>query len=95
MARTAAINMRVEPEVKSQAESLFSSLGLTLTDAINIFLHKSIDEGGIPFDVRRSRFDKKTEDAMAEARDIMAGKVAAKAYDSSADLFADVLGDER
>ena len=95
MARTAAINMRVEPEVKSQAESLFSSLGLTLTDAINIFLHKSIDEGGIPFDVRRSRLSARTEDAMAEARDIMSGKVEAKAYDNSADLFADVLGDER
>ncbi|MCT7786522.1 MAG: type II toxin-antitoxin system RelB/DinJ family antitoxin, partial [Lactobacillus iners] len=49
MAKTANINVRIEPEVKQQAEDLFSSFGISVTDAISIFLHTSIMEGGFPF----------------------------------------------
>ena len=41
MAKTANINIRIEPETKATAEKLFSSFGITITDAINIFLNKS------------------------------------------------------
>jgi DNA-damage-inducible protein J len=90
MSKTATINMRVNPQIKSEAETVFSSLGMTLTEAINIFLHKSVMEGGLPFDVRQPRYNATTEAAMAEARDIMSGKVKAKTYDSVEDMFADL-----
>ena len=41
MAKTANINIRIDPETKAGAEKLFASFGITITDAINIFLHKS------------------------------------------------------
>ena len=88
MPKTATINMRVDPQVKAEAESLYASLGMTLTEAINIFLHKSILEGGLPFDVRRPRYNAETEAAMREARDIMAGKLPAESYGSAAEMFA-------
>jgi DNA-damage-inducible protein J len=47
-------------------------------------------EGGLPFDVRQPRYNATTEAAMAEARDIMSGKVKAKTYDSVEDMFADL-----
>ena len=90
MAKTAAINMRIEPEVKADAESIFKSLGLTLTEAINVFLHKSIIEGGLPFDVRQPRYNADTEAAMAEARSIMSGKINARSYGSARELFAEL-----
>lgn len=90
MSKTAAISMRVDPQVKSEAESIFGSLGLSLAEAINVFLHKSIMEGGLPFDVRQPRYNAETEKAMQEARDIMAGKTQAVGYDSVDDLFADL-----
>lgn len=37
MAKTATINMRVSLEIKAEAETTFSSLGMTLTDAIASF----------------------------------------------------------
>ena len=61
MQKSANINIRVEPETKSQAEEVFSQFGLTLSDAISIFLNKSIMEGGIPFDVKRPKDVKKPE----------------------------------
>lgn len=88
MSKTATINMRVDPVVKANAESIFSSFGITLTEAINIFLHKSVIEGGLPFDVRQPRYNAATEAAMAEARSIMTGKVPAEIYATTDDLFA-------
>ncbi len=61
---------------------------MTLTEAINVFLHKSVMEGGLPFDVRQPRYSAETEAAMCEARDIMNGKIRAESYDSAAALFA-------
>jgi toxin-antitoxin system protein len=55
-----------------------------------VFLHKSIMEGGLPFDLRQPRYNPETELAMREARDIAAGRVAATRYASAAQAFADV-----
>jgi DNA-damage-inducible protein J len=94
MAKTATINMRVSPEVKSNAESVFASLGMTLTEAINIFLHKSVMVGGLPFDVRQPRYNAETEAAIQESRDIMSGKMPAESYQSVDDMFAALGLDE-
>ncbi|WP_144744697.1 type II toxin-antitoxin system RelB/DinJ family antitoxin [Enorma burkinafasonensis] len=88
MAKSASISMRVNPQIKAEAESIYESLGMTLTEAINIFLHKSILEGGLPFDVRQPRYNSETEAAMREARDILAGKMPAESYDSASSMFA-------
>lgn len=48
MAKTANLNIRIEPDVKLNAEKLFATFGITLSDAVNIFLHKALMEGGLP-----------------------------------------------
>jgi len=52
MSKTATINMRIEPEVKAQVEELYAHFGMSVTDAITMFLHISLIVGGLPFDVR-------------------------------------------
>ena len=90
MAKSATINVRIEPEVKANVEKLFSSFGITVSDAINIFLYKSLMEGGLPFEVKQPRFNAETEEAIQEARDIMSGKIKVKKYDSIDDAFKDL-----
>lgn len=91
MARTANINVRIDPETKSSAESLFSNFGMTLTDAINVFLHMSLLEGGLPFEVRQPRYNAATEAAIQEARDMASGKAPrGKVYSSAKELFAEL-----
>ncbi len=90
MTKTATINMRIEPAVKAQAEDVFSSFGISITDAINIFLHASIMEGGFPFQPKQPRYNKETLLAMQEARAIMSGKIEAKRYHSPSELLKDV-----
>lgn len=61
MAKTAVINVRTEPEIKAKAEALYKSMGGSLSDAINMFLYKSIDFNGLPFDLVREIPNKETE----------------------------------
>jgi len=90
MAKTANINLRIEPSTKEQAEALFSSFGISVTDAINIFLNTSIMEGGFPFQIKQPRYNRETELAMQEARDIIAGKIQTKSYNSFEELLNDL-----
>lgn len=90
MAKTANLNIRIDPEIKSGAENLFASFGITITDAINIFLHQSLMEGGLPFVVKQPRYNAETEAAMQEARQIIAGQSPAKRYSSAKELFEEL-----
>jgi len=47
--KTATFQMRINPEIKAEAEKVFSRCGLTLTDAVNVFLQQSLNVGGMPF----------------------------------------------
>ena len=49
--KTTNYNVRLNPEIKAKSEELFSLFGMNLSDAINIFLHKSLLENGLPFEV--------------------------------------------
>lgn len=88
MAKTATLNIRTDPEVKLRAEQLYRSFGITLTDAVNIFLRKSIMEGGLPFEMHNPNAE--TLAAMRETEDILAGRVQAKRYASARELFDDL-----
>jgi len=86
-------NMRINRQKKSDLEALYGSLGMTLPEAVNIFFENSLLVGGLPFSVRLPRYNRETEEAMEEARDIMSGKVQAKSYSSAGELF-DELDEE-
>ena len=84
------INIRVDSDVKAQAQRLFSDLGMDLTTAVNVFLRQSIEQGGIPFMIGQRRYNQETEQAMKEARDIIDGKIEAKSYTSARELFEEL-----
>ncbi|MCL2653412.1 MAG: type II toxin-antitoxin system RelB/DinJ family antitoxin [Propionibacteriaceae bacterium] len=92
--KTATLSIRVDPDVKLQAEATFAPLGLTIGEAVNIFLHKANLEGGLPFSVVQPRFNAATQAAMREAEDIIAGRVQARRYSSFDELLADADADD-
>ena len=51
MAETVNITLRIEKKVRDEAAKLFSELGCTTTQAINMFLKQAVREGRIPFEV--------------------------------------------
>jgi len=54
MAKTATMTIRVDPHVKTDAEGIYASFGMSLSEAINVFLYKSLAVRGLPFDLRPS-----------------------------------------
>ena len=48
------VTLRVDENLKKEAETLFSELGLNLTSAFNIFLRQSVRERQIPFRVTKN-----------------------------------------
>ena len=67
---TVPTQIRINSTVKAQANDLFSSLGLDMSSAVNIFLRQCILQGGIPFRIEMPRYNRETEEAIEEARRI-------------------------
>ena len=68
--QTTNISIRMDSDVKKQADALFEELGMNITTAFNIFIRQALRDGGIPFDITINNPDKKTVAAMIEAERI-------------------------
>lgn len=66
MAKTEMIRIHVEPKLKSQAEEIFSKLGLSPTEAIRLFYTQVTLHRGLPFSVRIP--NNETIEALRQAR---------------------------
>ncbi|MDO4540874.1 MAG: type II toxin-antitoxin system RelB/DinJ family antitoxin [Syntrophomonadaceae bacterium] len=86
---TTNISIRMDADLKAQADALFSELGMNLTTAFNIFVRQSLREGGLPFDVSLNLPNKETIAAMLEAERI-AKDPSVKGYDDLDELFTDL-----
>jgi DNA-damage-inducible protein J len=51
MAETTNLNIRIDKNLKEQAETFFGELGLSMTAAFNIFVRQSLRQGKIPFEI--------------------------------------------
>ena len=84
---TSAININVDSNVKKEATELFNSLGLNMSTAINLFLRKSINEGGIPFALTNPKPTRELTRTLKEAKKIESGKIKSKGYTNREELF--------
>jgi len=50
--RNAEVKTRTTARIKAEASAVYARWGISLSDAINIFPTKSIEVGGLPFDMR-------------------------------------------
>lgn len=87
---TANINVRVDENLKKEAERLFNDLGLNMSSAITMFLKSAVRCDGIPLDVRRNTFNAETRNALAEYNETKAHPEKYKRYHSFSDLVKDV-----
>ncbi len=51
MTKTATVRARIEPNLKNDVEDLFKKLGLSTTEAINLFYRQVKMRKGLPFSV--------------------------------------------
>lgn len=82
------INIRVDENLKTQAEVIFEEIGLNMTSALTIFLKAVVRNNGIPFSLEIP--NKETFEAFKEVDDISSGKKKAKKYTNTKELRKDL-----
>ncbi len=82
--KTATINTRIDENLKNDVENIFSELGITTTQAVNMFFSACKNYNGIPFELRI--LNKETREAIT---DLEKNKDVAKAQTTS-ELFDDL-----
>lgn len=60
---TTNLNIRIDENLKKQAEVLFSDLGLNMSSAITVFLKSAVDYNGIPFEIKKTERNVTVSDA--------------------------------
>ena len=51
----AVLQIRTDQQIKSRCDSLFKDLGITISDAVNLFLRQCLVCDGLPFQPHREK----------------------------------------
>ena len=81
-----SMSIRLDSEVKEQAQQVFNNLGMDITTAINIFLRQAIQYQGLPFDVRLDENRK----LLQVLTDLDQNRNMSQSFESVSDLMEDL-----
>ena len=87
---TVNMSIRMDTELKKQADAMLSDMGLNMTTAMNMFLRQVVRQGRIPFEIATDIPNSETLAAMKEVDDMINGRIPAKKYTSTDELFKDL-----
>ena len=86
---TTNISIRMDAELKTQADALFNELGMNITTAFTIFVRQALREGRIPFDISLNQPNRETLAALLEAERISKDP-SVKGYTDLDELFSEL-----
>ncbi|WEN43760.1 Antitoxin DinJ [Thauera sp. GDN1] len=86
MAQSSMLHIRVDDEVKTQATEALAAMGLSMSDAVRIFLKRVVNDQAFPLELKVPNAE--TRAAMEEARAMMKAR---QARFESADALFDEL----
>ncbi|MDR1915379.1 MAG: type II toxin-antitoxin system RelB/DinJ family antitoxin [Synergistaceae bacterium] len=79
MAGVTNLNIKIDRDLKAEADKLFNDMGMNLTTAVNVFVRQAVLERAIPFKIYRSALNagaaasvEQRRAAMQEIRDLLA-----------------------
>jgi DNA-damage-inducible protein J len=84
---TATVHVRVNPRVKAKAEKALAAMGLSVSDAVRVLLHRVAEDKAFPFALEVPNAE--TRAAMAELE-----RGGGKSFETLDDLFADLRSDD-
>ena len=86
-----SLTIRMNREIKQEAQELFAALGMDMTTAINVFLRQAIYYRGLPFDVRMETPNEETAAALAEVEQMKKDPSIGKAYTNVDEMIKELL----
>lgn len=68
-------NIKIDADIKQQAQALFADLGMNLSTAVNIFLRQAVRERSIPFHVGDPFYSKANQEYLTKViADVESGR---------------------
>lgn len=89
---TTNIAMRIDEDLKAQAEELFADLGLNMTSAITVFVKQAVREQRIPFIILRDILNAETLEAIEEVKQMKQNSSIGKSYTDVDKMMEELLG---
>ena len=86
--------VRVNDDIKKEVTPILNDLGISLSEAINMFLHQIKLNNGIPFKLKYPTFSDEMEEALKEADEIMKNPNASPSYNNVEELM-EALNDKK
>ena len=90
MAQSSMLHIRIDDETKTQATEALAAMGLSMSDAVRIFLKRVVNDQAFPLELKVPNAE--TRAAMEEARAMMKAR---QARFESADTLLDALEEAR
>ena len=88
-AQTSMLHIRVDDDIKEQATAALATMGLSVSDAVRLFLRRVVVDQAFPLELKVPNAE--TQAAMEESRAMMASRRNGKGrFASSDELFADL-----
>ena len=87
MATTTMVHVRVDEQIKAQATETLAAMGLSVSDAVRVFLMRVVADKRMPFELKVPNIE--TRAAMTEADEI-ARVHRAPPFETAAELFDDL-----
>lgn len=84
---TTNVTIRMDKDLKMQADELFSALGLNMSTAMGVFCRQAVRLGKIPFELA---VDTPNAETLAAIDDVNNNRNMSKAYDDMAELVRDL-----
>ncbi len=84
--QTTMLHIRVDDDTKEQATAALSAMGLTMSDAVRLFLRRVVIDQAFPLELKVPNAD--TLAAMEESRTLM--KKGRSRFTNTEELFADL-----
>lgn len=84
---TVNMSIRMDTELKKQADAMLADMGLNMTTAMNMFLRQVVRQGKIPFELA---VDTPNAETLAAIDDVNNNRNMSKAYDDMAELMRDL-----
>jgi DNA-damage-inducible protein J len=86
------INIRTDSETKARAQQIFSTLGLDMTTAVNLFLRQTVRMNDIPFVLTTKTTQSNPVDKLPFGRGCMKGKIQmAEDFDAPLEDFEEYM----
>ena len=87
---TTNLNIRIDADLKKQAEEIFNELGLNMSTALTVFLRQTVRSNGIPFEMR---LDTPNAETLAAIEDVKLRRNLSGSFSSVKELMEDLNAD--